>query len=88
MTPYGNVDLGQQWLGKWLGAGRQQAITWTNVDFSSMWLCGTYPTLILWDVLKISIHKTNLKIILLKVLPHLPGANELKVIAPTVVSMA
>ena len=28
MTPYGDIDLGQHW--------RHQAITWTNVDLSSV----------------------------------------------------
>ena len=29
MTPYRDIDMGQHWL-------RQQAITWTNVDLSSV----------------------------------------------------
>ena len=36
MTPYGDSDLGQHWLGQWLDAWRHQAITWTNVDVSSV----------------------------------------------------
>ena len=36
VTPYGGIDLGQHWLRKWLVAWRHQAITWTNVDLSSI----------------------------------------------------
>ena len=32
MTPYGDGDLGQHWLGWWLVAWGHRAITWTNVD--------------------------------------------------------
>ena len=35
VTPYGDRDLGQHWLGEWLVAWRHQSITWTNVDWSS-----------------------------------------------------
>ena len=34
VTPFGEIDLGQLWLRKWLVALRHQAITWTNVDLS------------------------------------------------------
>ena len=40
MIPYGNIDLGQHWLRLWLGAWRHQAITWTNIYFSFLGLCG------------------------------------------------
>ena len=36
VTPYGDRDLGQHWLRQWLVAWRHQAITWTNVDLSSV----------------------------------------------------
>ena len=36
VTPYGDTDLGQHWLRKWLVAWRHQAITWTSVDLSSV----------------------------------------------------
>ena len=32
MTPYADIELGQHWFRKWLGAVMQQAITWANVD--------------------------------------------------------
>ena len=33
---YGGIDLGPHWLRWWLVAWRYQAITWTNVDLSSV----------------------------------------------------
>ena len=36
VTPYGDMELGQHWLRQWLVAWRHQAITWTNVDWSSV----------------------------------------------------
>ena len=45
MTPYGDIDLIQQWL--WLAA-------LTNVDLSSARICGTYQRQISEEVLKAS----------------------------------
>ena len=36
ITVYGDIDLGQHRLRLWLVAWRHQAITWTNVDLSSV----------------------------------------------------
>ena len=36
VVPYGDINLGHHWLRQWLVAWGLQAITWTNVDFSSM----------------------------------------------------
>ena len=36
VMPDGDRDLGQHWLRQWIVAWRHQAITWTNVDWSSM----------------------------------------------------
>ena len=36
VMPYGDMDLGQHWLRQWLVAWWHQAITWTNVDLSSV----------------------------------------------------
>ena len=36
VTPYGNRILGQHWLRYWLVAWQHQAITWTNIDWSSV----------------------------------------------------
>ena len=40
LTPHGDTDRGQHWLGQWLFAWRHKAITWTNVDLSSKVFCG------------------------------------------------
>ena len=48
MMPYGDIDLGQQWLRWWLGAWRHQAITWTNVDLSSQ----LFSSIPLWMILQ------------------------------------
>ena len=50
-----------------------EAITWVNVEFSLMRFCGILPTAISQQMPKL----TSLKSILLGLLPHLPGANEL-----------
>ena len=77
VTPYGNTDLGQHWLRQWLIAWQHLAITWTNVDLSSVEFSGIHVTTILLVALKVSIHEMSWKIISLKSQPHLPGANEL-----------
>ena len=60
-----------------IGAWRHQAITWTNVDFSSDKSHDIYLRPLSWEDLKILIYKTRLKIAHLKLNPDLPGANEL-----------
>ena len=52
MMPYNNIDLGQHWLRWWLVAWRQQAITWTNADLSSIRFCCIHLTAISREVLK------------------------------------
>ena len=47
VTPYGDIGLGEHWLRWWLAAWRHQAITWTNVDLSSLGICGTQMRFIL-----------------------------------------
>ena len=42
VTPFGDIDLGQHWLRWWLDAWRHQAITWNNVDLSSVRSCGIH----------------------------------------------
>ena len=42
VTPFGDIDLGQHWLRLWLAAWWHQAITWTNVDLSSVRSCGIH----------------------------------------------
>ena len=36
VTPFGDIDPGQHWLRQWLVALQHQAITWANVDLSSV----------------------------------------------------
>ena len=57
---------------------QHQAITWTNVDFWSVRFLGTHPRAISKWVPKLLFVVMSLKIILLKLLPYLPGTNELK----------
>ena len=52
VTPYGIIELGQHWFGRW-----QQAITWTNVDLSSVGFHGTHLRPISQRVLTVSICK-------------------------------
>ena len=57
-----------------------QAITWTNVDFSLVRFCGIYLKAISQQVSNIQFCVLNLKIILLKLLPHsaqTSGYNEI-----------
>ena len=42
-TPYDDRDLGHHWLKQWLVAWQHQAITWTNVDFSSVKYYSNFP---------------------------------------------
>ena len=78
MTPYGHVDLGQHWFRYWLVAWRHQAITWTNVDLSSVRSCGIHVRTISQEIPQPSITKISLKITSLEFISNLLGANELK----------
>ena len=42
VTPYGTINVGQHWLSWWLIAWQHQAITWTNVDLSSVGSSGIH----------------------------------------------
>ena len=53
------------------------AITWTDVDLSSVGFCGMQLWTISQEVLKNLIRNMNWKITILKLLPHLSGTNEL-----------
>ena len=52
-------------------------ITWTNVDFSLVRFCGIHLRAISLWVLKLLFCIMSLKSILLRLLPHLPGASEI-----------
>ena len=79
VTPYGDRDLGQHWLRKWLVAWRHQAITWTNVDWSSVKSSGIHIRSISQEMPQPSITKICLKIRYLKYHSNFPGTNELKI---------
>ena len=71
-TLYGDRDLGQHWL------RRHQAITWTNVDWSSVKFSDIHIRAISQEMPQPSITKIHLKITYLKFHSNFPGANELK----------
>ena len=50
VTPYDDRDLGQHWFRKWLVAWWHQAITWTNVDLSSVRSSGIHLSAILQEM--------------------------------------
>ena len=77
MTPHGDIGLDQHWLGWWFVAWWHQAITWTSVDFSLVRFFGIHLRAIPQWALKLLFCIMSLKILLLKFLLHLPGANEL-----------
>ena len=70
MTPYSDIELGQQWLSKWHGAWWHQAITRTNTDLYN-WLInnvhwhsseGNIQEIPQPSVTKISLKRTHLKL--------------------------
>ena len=77
VTPYSDRDLGQHWLRQWLVAWRHQAITWTNVDWSSMKSSDIHIRAISQGMLQPSINKIRLKKTNLEFNSNFPGANEL-----------
>ena len=44
VTPCGVTQFVQNWFSYWLVAWGHRAITWTNVDLSSMWCFGIHMT--------------------------------------------
>ena len=77
VTPHGDRELSQPWLRKWLVAWRHQAITWTNVDWSSVKSSDIHVRAISQEMPQPSITKICLKITCLKFHSYFPGANEL-----------
>ena len=69
VTPYNDIDQDCS-----LPDGN---ITWTDVDFSSMRFCGIHHKAISQWLPNLLFCIKSLKIIVSKLLPHLPGANEL-----------
>ena len=77
MTPYGDMDLCQHWFRQWLVAWLHQAITWPNVDLSSVRSSDIHQSAISQETPQPLIIKVKLKINHLKSHSNLPGANEL-----------
>ena len=73
VTPYGDKNLGHNWLKQWLVARWHQAIIWTNVDLSSVRSHDTHLTALSSEALKIPVSKTTLKIEFLISQPVLQG---------------
>ena len=71
VTPYGDRDLGQHWV-------KNDWITWTNVDWSSVNSRDIHIRAISQEMLQPTITKIHLKITYLKFDSYFPGANELK----------
>ena len=78
MTPYGGRDLGQHCFRWWLVAWRHQAITWTNVDLSSLRSSDVHLRAISLEISQPSVTKISLKIFFLRFYWNLPEANELR----------
>ena len=77
VTPFADIYLSQHWLRQWLVAWRHQAITWTNVDLSSVRSSGIHLRAISWEMPQPPFTKVSLKMTYLKLNWKLPGANEL-----------
>ena len=81
VTPYGNKDLCHHWLRQWLVAWRHQAITWTNVDLSSVRSSDIHLRASSQDIPQPSITEIIWKTKYLKCHSNFPGANELMLLA-------
>ena len=62
VTPYGDLEMGQHCLRKWLVAWRHQAITWTNVDLCLVRSKDISVRTILQNIPQLSIIKISLQI--------------------------
>ena len=62
VTPYGDINLGQHWLRQWLVAWWHQAITWTNIDLSSVRSSGIHLRANLEEIPQPSVTEISLKI--------------------------
>ena len=77
VTPYVGRDLGQHCFRHWLVAWGHRAITWTNVDLSSLRSSDVYLRAISLEISQPSVTKISMKIIFPRFYWNLPGANEL-----------
>ena len=67
----------EKWLRKWLVVWRHQAITWTNIDLSSVTSNDIHLRAISYEIPQPTINKIILKITHSTFHPNLPGAYEL-----------
>ena len=74
---YGDIDLGYHWLMLWLGAIWWQAITWTNVDLSSVSSNDNHLKEILQEILQPWMARITNKITYVKYYWNVSGANQL-----------
>ena len=77
VTPFGDTELWKRWIRYWLVSWRQQSITWSNVDLSSIRSHGIHLTALSYENLNIPISEMILKILFSKSHEDLPGTNEL-----------
>ena len=77
MTPFGDRDQGQHSLRQWLVAWRHQAITWTDVDWSSVKSSDIHIRANPQEMPQPPISTIRLKFVYLKFHSNIPGANEL-----------
>ena len=75
---YDDIDLGQHWLRYWLGARWHHAITWTNVDLTSIRSNDIHLRAILQESPQSSITKISLKNYHLKFHSNPPGSEWVK----------
>ena len=75
VTPYGVLDLGMIGLGSLLPDGTE-LLAETVLTYHHR--CSVAFIWEQFQVIKTLIHKTSLKIMILKLEPHLPGSNEWK----------
>ena len=61
VTPYGDIDLDQHWLGKWRVAWWHQAITWTSVDLSPVCFIGNHLRAVSQEIHHSPVDYTTLK---------------------------
>ena len=79
VMPYGGKDQGQHWFRWWLIAWWHQAITWTNIDWTSLRSSDVYLRAISLDTSQPSVTKISLQLIFLRFYWNLPGDNELNI---------
>ena len=75
--PYDDIDIGQHWTMQWLVVWRQQVITWTNIDYSSVTFSGIYLRSFLQRMPKLLSCIMRFEIAFSMLLPYISGTNEL-----------